>query len=211
MPLQPKTLAILGIEDHGKVAAEIAQQNGYEVYFFDDKFPSITKNGHWDVVGNEQDLIDHGQSYDEIFIALSHNKLRKVKLTQFKNLNFTIATLISKDAIVSDFTEIGLGAMIVANACINYGTAIGEGTIINTGSNIDHGCTIGSYVHISPGVNMAAEISVGEYSWIGIGSNLIHQINIGHTVIAGAGAVILNDVPAEVTVVGCPAHIVRRR
>lgn len=211
MPLQPKTLAILGIADHGKVAAEIAQQNGYEVYFFDDQFPKETKCGHWQIVGNEQDLIDHGNNYDEIFIALSHNKRRDLKLTQFKTLGFNIATLISKDATVSNFCEIGSGAMIVANACINYGTKIGEGSIINTGANIDHGCTIDAFVHISPGVNMAAEVKVGNYCWIGIGSNLIHQISIGHTVITGAGAVILNDVPAEVTVVGCPAHIVRRK
>ncbi|KGJ94210.1 acetyltransferase [Thalassotalea sp. ND16A] len=211
MPLQPKTLAILGTEDHGKVAAEIAQQNGYEVYFFDAQYPQQKNCGHWQVVGNEQDLMEHGSSYDAIFIALSHNKIRDLKLTQFKKRGFNIATLISKDATVSPYSEIGQGVMIVANACINYGTKIGEGSIINTGANIDHGCTIDAFVHISPGVNLAAEVTVGNYCWIGIGSNLIHQINIGHTVIAGAGAVILNDVPPEVTVVGCPAHIVRRK
>lgn len=207
----PKTIAILGIDDHGKVAAEIAEQNGYEVYFFDAKFPGVTQCGVWPIKGDETALMQHGDKYDAIFIALSHNKHRKEKHLRVKELGFKLCSLISKDATVSTYADIGEGVMIVANACINYGTVISDGCIINTGANIDHGCNIGPYVHISPGVNMAAEISVGEFSWIGIGSNLIHQINIGHTVITGAGAVILNDVPSAVTVVGCPAHIVRRK
>ena len=211
MLTNPNTIAILGTDDHGIVAADIAEQNGYDVYFFDDKYPTVSKCGKWPVKGTEDDLKQHGHNYNAIFIATSHNKIRKIKLNEFKQLGFNITTLISKDATISNYAEIADGVMIVGNACINYGTVIGDGCIINTGANIDHGCTIAPYVHISPGVNIAAEVKVGEYSWIGIGSTLIHQISVGHTVIAGAGAVILNDVPKEVTVVGCPAHIVRRK
>ncbi|MEW6996633.1 acetyltransferase [Colwelliaceae bacterium BS250] len=211
MQTELKTLAILGTDDHGKVAAEIAEQHGYAVYFFDDKYPQQKQCGIWPVKGDEQALILHGKSYDAVFVALSHNKIRKAKLCEFKALGLNIATLISPDATVSEHATIGEGVMVVANACINYGTKVSEGCIINTGANIDHGCLIGPYVHVSPGVNMAAEVTIGEFSWVGIGSTLIHQVKVGHTVIVGAGAVILNDIPPAVTVVGCPAHIVRRR
>ena len=211
MLTHPNTIAILGIDDHGKVAAEIAEQNGYQVFFFDNKYPQIKQCGHWDVVGNEDDLKAHGSSYDAIFVALSHNKLRKLKLNELKNLGFRSTALISPYAIISEYAEINDAVLIVANSTINYGVKIGEGCIINTGATIDHGCVIDPYVHVSPGVNIAAEVRVGEFSWVGIGSTLTHHIKVSHTVIVGAGAVVLNDIPPEVTVVGCPAHIVRRK
>ena len=66
---------------------------------------------------------------------------------------------------------------------------------------------IGAFTHVSPGVNLAGEVNIGKSCWIGIGSSVIHKLTIEDNVIVGAGAVIINDIPANVTVVGCPAKV----
>lgn len=206
-----KNLAILGAGGHGKVAADIAEQLGWNIHFFDLAFPTINKCSLWDIVGDEASLIKHAAKYDAVFVAIGNNEARAKKQQEFKTLGFTITSLISPDATLSAHVEIGEGVLIVANACVNIGTKISDGAIINTGANIDHDNKIGAFSHISPGVNLAGEVNIGQRCWVGIGSTVIHQITVDDNVIVGAGTVIINDVPANVTVVGCPARIARKR
>jgi sugar O-acyltransferase (sialic acid O-acetyltransferase NeuD family) len=205
-----KHLAILGAGGHGKVAADIAEQLGWGVHFFDAAYPEIKYCGVWDVVGDEEALTEHARKYDAIFIAIGNNDIRAVKQKQFAEYGFKLTSLISPHATISEHVDVGAGVLIAANACINVGSIIADGVIINTGANIDHDNNIGAYSHISPGVNLAGEVHIGSQCWIGIGSSIIHEIKIGNNVMVGAGAVIVNDVPSNVTVVGCPARIVRK-
>lgn len=205
-----KNLAILGAGGHGKVAANIAEQLGWNIHFFDLAYPEVKECGPWEVLGDEASLIKHAANYDAIFVAIGSNKIRAKKQKEFKKRGFTITSLISPNATLSEYIEIGDGVLVVDNACINIGTVLADGVIINTGANIDHDNHIGAFSHISPGVNLAGEVVIGELCWVGIGSSVIHQKNIANNVIVGAGAIIINDVPANVTVVGCPARIARK-
>jgi len=205
-----KNLAILGAGGHGKIAADIAEQLGWQIHFFDAAYPEIKTCGAWDVVGDEICLIEHAAKYDAVFVAIGSNDIRAIKQEELKAYGFRITSLISPSATISGYVDIGDGVLIVANACINVGASIGDGVIINTGANIDHDNVIGNYSHISPGVNLAGNVSIGQRCWIGIGSTVIHQIKVSDNVMVGAGAVIVNDVPANVTLVGCPARIVRK-
>lgn len=206
-----KNLAILGAGGHGKVSADIAEQLGWNIHFFDLAYPQTQYCGPWKVVGDEKSLIKHAAKYDAVFVAIGNNRIRETKQTEFKKLGFKITSLISPYATLSDHITIGEGVLILANACINIGTIINDGVIVNTGTNIDHDNHIGAFSHLSPGVNLAGEVNIGKQCWVGIGSTVIHQISIADNVIVGAGAVILNDVPTKnVTVVGCPARIARK-
>ncbi|MEW6989870.1 acetyltransferase [Colwelliaceae bacterium 6441] len=206
-----KNLAILGAGGHGKVAADIAEQLGWNIHFFDLAYPQVKKCGLWEVVGDEKSLIKHAANYDAVFVGIGNNSIRAKKQKEFKQLGFTITSLISPAATLSAHVEIGEGVLIVANACINIDTKIADGVIINTGANIDHDNDIGAFSHISPGVNLAGEVTIGQQCWIGIGSTVIHQITVADNVMVGAGTVIINDVPESVTVVGCPARIANQR
>lgn len=210
MQSRPHNLAILGVTEYCKVAAEIAEQLGWEVHLFDEEYKGAKEIGHWPIKGNESDLKKHGKKYDGVFVVNSDNRQRKEQMQHLKLQKFKIATLISPYATVSENATIGKGTIVMPNATINYGTKIEEGCIINTGAIVDFDCTIHSYVHISPGANVAAEITIGDFSWIGIGSSIIHDLTVGHDVVVGAGAVIINDIPDGVTAVGCPARIVSR-
>jgi len=206
-----KNLAILGAGGHGEIAAEIAEQTGWNISFFDNSYPQIQACAHWDIVGGEACLLAYINEYDGVFIAIGNNSIREKKQKELKYAGFNIATLISPSAIISQYANIGEGVLVVGNACINIGAHIHNGVIINTGATIDHDCIVDEFVHISPGVNLAGEVKVGARTWVGIGSTVIHQIEIGHDTILGAGSVVVNNLPAEITAVGCPARVTNKK
>ena len=103
---------------------------------------------------------------------------------------------------IGNRVEAGPGLMIThGNVVIDGRTKIGRRCQINPwvtiglsnskklGFSID-GPTIGDYVHIGTGAKVLGPITVGDYARI------------------GANAVVVHDVPANVTVVGVPAHVV---
>jgi len=202
-----KKIAIIGAGGHGKIAAVIAYELGWDVFFFDDAYPENIKCGQWDVVGTLSCLMGVQGEFEAVFVAIGDNTIREQKQLTLENLGFNIVSLISPHATVSQSVSIGKGAIIVANACLNIGSVISDGAIINTGTNVDHDCFVGRFSHLSPGVNLAGGVIIGERTWIGIGSTVIQNKTINKDVIVGAGSVVINDIAQGETVFGCPARI----
>lgn len=103
--------------------------------------------------------------------------------------------------------EIHPGAQIAPGVFIDHGAGlvIGETAIVESGVMLYHGVTLGGTGKDTgqrhPIVRKGALISAH--------SQLIGPIEIGENAKVGAAAVVLADVPADVTVVGMPAKIVR--
>lgn len=103
--------------------------------------------------------------------------------------------------------EIHPGAQIASGVFIDHGSGlvIGETAEIESGVMLYHGVTLGGTGKECgkrhPTVRKGALISAH--------SQLIGPIEIGENAKVGAAAVVLSDVPADVTVVGMPAKIVR--
>lgn len=103
--------------------------------------------------------------------------------------------------------EIHPGAKIASGVFIDHGAGlvIGETAEIESGVMLYHGVTLGGTGKECgkrhPTVRKGALISAH--------SQVIGPIEIGENAKVGAAAVVLSDVPADVTVVGMPAKIVR--
>ncbi|EHI75355.1 serine acetyl transferase [Streptococcus criceti] len=103
--------------------------------------------------------------------------------------------------------EIHPGAQIASGVFIDHGAGlvIGETAIVEKGAMLYHGVTLGGtgkdVGKRHPTIRQGALISAH--------SQLIGPIEIGPNAKVGAGAVVLSDVPADVTVVGVPAKVVR--
>ncbi|KXT88400.1 serine O-acetyltransferase [Streptococcus oralis] len=103
--------------------------------------------------------------------------------------------------------EIHPGAQIEPGVFIDHGAGlvIGETAIIEKGALLYHGVTLGGTGKDTgkrhPTVRKGALISAH--------AQVIGPIEIGEKAKVGAGAVVVADVPADVTVVGIPAKIVR--
>ncbi|MGE8359088.1 acetyltransferase [Pseudomonas sp.] len=204
-----KRLAIVGASGHGKVVADTAERCGWQhLSFFDDAWPTVTRNGEWLVEGDTAALLDNLSDFDGVVVAIGSNEVRLTKLLELQTAGARIITLIHPHACVSRYALLGEGCVVFAGAVVNAYAKVGIGAIINTGSSVDHDCELASVVHISPGARLAGGVRVGEASWIGIGASVRQLVCIGHNTIVGAGAVVVADVPDGVTVAGVPARLV---
>lgn len=103
--------------------------------------------------------------------------------------------------------EIHPGAQIAPGVFIDHGSGlvIGETAVIEEGVMLYHGVTLGGTGKDTgkrhPTIRRGALISAH--------SQLIGPIEIGEKAKVGAASVVLADVPADVTVVGVPARVVR--
>lgn len=204
-----RTCAILGASGHGKVIAEIAEQNGYtSIEFFDDRWPELQNVEHWSVKGNSGTLLKVASYFDLTVVAIGNNEVRLGKQKQLSIAGAKFSVLEHPRAIISMYSQLGVGTVVMAGAVINPFVKVGEACIINTASTIDHDCSLADGVHVSPGANLAGAVIVGEKSWVGIGSQIKQKISIGSNVIIGAGSSVINDIPNYQTVVGTPAKVV---
>jgi acetyltransferase-like isoleucine patch superfamily enzyme len=92
---------------------------------------------------------------------------------------------------------------------ITNNVSIGEGVLVNLNSSISHDTLIGNYVEIACGVNISGRCNIADNVFIGSNSVLSPDVLIGENTIIGAGSVVIKDVPANVTIVGNPAKIIK--
>lgn len=145
-------------------------------------------------------------SEKKLIISIGNNRFRK---DVSKRIKANYQTIIHPKAIVSEYSIIEEGTVIMASVVINPSVSIGKHCIINTGAIVEHDCIIDDFVHISPNVSLAGGIEVGEGTHIGIGASVIQGIKIGKWVTIGAGSVIIKEVPDYAIVVGNPGKIIK--
>ncbi|MDE7111538.1 MAG: serine acetyltransferase [Muribaculaceae bacterium] len=104
----------------------------------------------------------------------------------------------------------GQTALFIFSERIEGGMIIEHGfsTVINAKS-IGRNLTI--YQQVTIGCSKGATPVIGDDCTICCGAKVIGGIRIGNNVVVGAGAVVVRDVPDNVTIVGNPARIIKRR
>lgn len=205
-------LAILGASGHGKVLAEIAEITGWKnIVFFDDVYPKIKFLEHWAVIGNSDDLILQLKNFDGCIVGIGDNHVRLEKTFLLNSYSAKLITLIHPSSIVSKYSQINNGSVIMAGAIINPFAEIGISCIVNTLATVDHDSALGDGVHIAPGVNIAGNVHIGIKSFIGIGASIIQGITVGENVTVGAGSVVLNNIKSNDLAVGIPAKVTKTK
>lgn len=132
-----------------------------------------------------------------------------VKLKGASHENF--ATLVHPRAWVGRDVNLGAGSVVCAGCLVTTDIRLGEHVHVNIGATIGHDALLDDYVTLNPSVNVSGNVHIGEGCEIGTGSVLIPQLDVGQWSIAGAASVITKSVPANVTVVGGPAKIIKER
>lgn len=200
-------LVIIGAGGHAKVALDIAilMDNWNEIVFLDDY--KIGEIMGYTIAGKICDSHNYKNSHD-FFVAIGDNGTRSKLQNHLLMEDFSIISLIHPSAIISKFSKIGQGSIMMAGSIINSNVTIGQGTIINTNSSVDHDCNIGDFVHISPGVSIGGTSSIGSYTWIGLGSNVINNVTIVEKCMIGAGSCVINDLVNSGKYLGVPVKFI---
>lgn len=136
--------------------------------------------------------------------------------------------LLEKDVFVGDYAnirekvEVGERSVIGRNVMVELNCKIGRDVTIQTGSYITGDMTVEDEVFIGPSLSSSNDKYMGRGDYphrgptikrgakIGNNATLLPGIVIGEGAMIGAGAVVTKDVGAGMTMVGNPAHPIRK-
>jgi sugar O-acyltransferase (sialic acid O-acetyltransferase NeuD family) len=139
-------------------------------------------------------------------VSIGSNSVRKRAVATTTH-RFTNA--IHQSALVSTFSSMGIGNMVLHGAIIQAQSTLGNHVIVNTGAQVDHDCVIGDFVHLAPRSVLCGTVAIGEGTLVGAGAVVLPGKKIGKWVTVGAGAVVTADIPDFAIVVGNPGRIIK--
>ena len=203
-------LAVIGASGHGKVVADIAEEIGFDIYFFDDMYPAKKNIEHWLIKGTLLDFLADKARYCGAIVAIGNAKNREAIFTQLHESNVCTPTVQHASAKISQYASVGDGCVIMAGAVINAFSTIGNGCIINSNAVVEHDCKLDCFVHMCPNSAVAGGATIGKRAWIGIGASIRQMITVGSDVLIGAGSAVVKNIPAGTTVVGVPAKVLKK-
>ena len=122
-----------------------------------------------------------------------YSSVRKKINQYYLSQNYQFETIISNNAVISDYAEIRQGAQIFAGAIIQTGATISEHSIINTGAVIDHDSYIGMYNHIAPHATLCGNVNTEDDVYIGAGSCIVQNVKLAYGSIIAAGTTVLKN------------------
>lgn len=175
---------LYGASGHAKVIIDILTAQGIEVLGLFDDNENIKELLGYPVLKTET-------ATSPLIISIGDNKTRK-KIAERIQCEFGAA--IHPSAIVSVYSKIGDGSVVMQNAVVQSSAEIGKHCIINTSASVDHDCRVDDYVHISPNAALCGNVTVGEGTWIGAGSVIIPGVTIGKWCVIGAGSVVTKNI-----------------
>lgn len=115
-----------------------------EISFLDDQHINEYIND-CPVIGSIDEMSSYYIEYENIFIAIGNNQLRKKLIQQAELIGYTIINLISHNSVVSDFALLGQGIVIFPNVVIEANAKIGDGCIISSNTTINHDAIVEAY------------------------------------------------------------------
>lgn len=208
-------LVVLGASGHGKVVADAAILEGWDVLGFLDRRVEIGDCGGRQVLGDEDCIVELLAADPSIcvIVAIGDNAVRQAAvgrlLASARSIRF--ASVRHPAATIASDATVGRGSIVMAGAVINPGVRVGEHAIVNTGALVDHDCQLGDFSTVSPGATLGGNVKLGERSVVGLGASMIHGLKLGADSILGAGAVATESIPDRVVAYGVPSRIVRGR
>lgn len=162
------------------------------------------------IIGSTNQIVHLREKTDVLFvIAIANNQIRRQIVKKYPELNYR--SIISKESIISPFSEIGEGCIILPGVVIDPDAKIKNHVIVNKSSTIAHDVILHGFSQVSSGVNFGGYVELGECSFIGLGASVLPFTKITNDVVIGSGTVVTKDIndPSSVFV-GNPARLLKK-
>jgi sugar O-acyltransferase (sialic acid O-acetyltransferase NeuD family) len=196
-------MLLYGGSGHAKVIRDCVRASGGEVFFIFDDNSTVSKLDDTPVIGIYKPEFD---SDEEIIISIGDNLTRK---TLSEKVKHKFGKAIHPSAILSSYSKLEEGTVVLQGSIINAGAQIGKHCIINTSSVIEHDCILNNFIHISPNVTICGGVEIGEGTHIGAGAVVIPNVKIGKWCVIGAGSAVTCNIPDYSMVAGVPGRVVK--
>lgn len=190
-----REILLIGGGGHCKSVIDVVEQEGsYEIAGIVDKNkPLGSLVCGYKVLGSDDDLRKLSSKYDYALVTIgqvSISNLRESVYHDLIKLGFTCPKIISPEAYVSPFANIGNGTVVHHRVTINADVHIGENCIINSHALVEHDCRIESHCHVSTGSTLNGGVKVGKGSFIGSGAIVIEASLIEPDSFVRAGSIV---------------------
>jgi len=153
----------------------------------------------YNIIGIDNDLPDLFKQYKFAHISIGqiNTDIRNNIYSQITKIGFSMPTIISPNAYVSNHSDIGNGNIIMHGVIINAGVKIGDNCIINSKALIEHDVQIENGCHISTNSILNGNVKVGTGAFIGSSACIKNNISIGKNSIIGMGLSVRQDLEDE--------------
>ena len=202
-------LIIIGAGGHSKSVVDAINQEIYQIEgFLDDNKTGIHIG--YPIIGKKLEDIDNYKNY-KYFVAIGDIGARKMWFETLQKHDVEIINIIDKTALISSSSKIGIGNFIGKYSIVNADAIIGNNNVINTKALVEHECIVGNHTHLSTNSVINGNVVIKDCVFLGSCSVCIGQLTVGENSIIGAGSVIISDVEDDVTVVGVPGRVIKKK
>tara|TARA_B110000008_G_C16942904_1_gene553235 strand:+ start:805 stop:1383 length:579 start_codon:yes stop_codon:yes gene_type:complete len=147
----------------------------------------------YQIIGGDDDLKTLSKQYQFALITIGHIKSSSQRLKLFElavNAGFTMASIVSPRAYVSQHSIIGNGVVVMHDVIINAGAKISDNCIINSKALIEHDAQISKHCHISTNATINGGVIIESGCFIGSGSITKEDIRILKNSFIKAGSIV---------------------
>lgn len=163
-----RKLLILGGGGFGQALVEVAEmtREWSDIYFVDDKWPSIQVINGYKVISDIKNLFNLDNISYCAIAAVGSNTLRKEWHQQLIKIGIELATIIHPQSIISHSADIGKGCVVMAGCILSANVVIHEGVLLNIGTLLDHDVVVEEYSHLSVGISVAGGKVIEKYTFL---------------------------------------------
>lgn len=148
---------------------------------------------------------------DDVFTcAIGSTEVKQRCIEAVRGAGGGFVPVIHRSVVIGERVTLGDGVILCPGAILCPDARVGEFVTVNLHSTIAHDCRIGDFTQIHCHVDITGNVKVGSCVTIGSHASLLPGVSVGDRAIIGAGSVVNRDVEANVTVVGVPAHVIKR-
>jgi len=201
-------IILVGGGGHCRACIDVIESANAEIAGIIDKDRSAEKIFKYSIIGSDDDIGTFSNKNYSFLVTIGQLKNPALRIEVFEKIKKSggqFATVISSTALLSKYSRIGEGTIVMHEVIINASSQIGTNCIINTRALIEHDCMIGDHTHISTAAVVNGGCKIGNRTFIGSNSTIVQGVQIGDDVVVGAGSVVLRDLLEKGTFAGIPA------
>jgi sugar O-acyltransferase (sialic acid O-acetyltransferase NeuD family) len=208
-------LILIGGGGHCKSSIDVIEAEGRFLIagILDIKEKIGTKILDYEIIGTDDDIEELSKDNLNFFITVGQIKSALIRMRIFEKLkakDISLPIIISPEAYVSKYAQIGEGSIIMHQAFVNAGAVIGSNTIVNTAALIEHDAKVGNHCHISTGAIINGDCKVEDGCFIASNSVLAHGVRIHENSIIAAGTPAFKDLESNKILMGLPGKIIKK-